>query len=146
MKSLFIIPLVLMSLVSSPSWALSMDDLVERDGIPGLEGYGLYYEKFTSTPFTGEVDEGLARGSIKNGKKEGYWETYWENGQLFIKGSFKNGKKEGSWELYWDNGRLFKKGNYKNDFKEGYWEDYNRDGTVFESNTGTYKNGKKVSD
>ena len=33
MKSLFIIPPVLMSLVSFPSWGLSMDDLVQREGL-----------------------------------------------------------------------------------------------------------------
>ena len=49
MKTLFIIPLVLMSLVSSPSWGLSMDDLVERDG--------LYYKKFTDVPFIVEIDD-----------------------------------------------------------------------------------------
>ena len=32
-----------------------MDDLVERDG--------LYYQKFTKVPFTGEIDEGLERGN-----------------------------------------------------------------------------------
>ena len=112
MKSLFIIPLVLMSLISSPSWALSMDDLVWRDGF--------FYEKFTSTPVSGELDEGRERGLIKNGKKEGYWEQYWETGQLLSKGNYKNGKREGSWEFY------------------------NEDGTVFESFTGTWKNGDKV--
>ena len=50
MRTLFIIPLVLISLVSLPSWGLSMDDLVQREG--------LYYQKFTDVPFTGEVDEG----------------------------------------------------------------------------------------
>lgn len=49
MKTLFIIPLVLMSLVSSPSWGLSMDDLVERDG--------LYYKKFTDVPVIVEIDD-----------------------------------------------------------------------------------------
>lgn len=51
MKTLFIIPLVLMPLVSFPSWGLTMDDLVQRDG--------LYYEKVTDVPFTGDIDEGL---------------------------------------------------------------------------------------
>ena len=55
MKTLFITPLVLMSLVSSPSWGLTMDDLIERDG--------LYYQKFNSTPFSGEV-EGIWSGSL----------------------------------------------------------------------------------
>ena len=85
MRTLFIIPLVLMSLVSFPSWALSMNDLVFRAG--------LYYEKFNATPFTGEVDEGLLRGSFKNGKREGSWESYWANGQLHYKGAYKNGVK-----------------------------------------------------
>ncbi|MDC3286060.1 hypothetical protein OAV67_00200 [Alphaproteobacteria bacterium] len=113
MKSLFIVPVLLMSLVSSPSWALSIDDLVLRAG--------LYYEKFTATPFTGKVDEGLKRGSIKNGKMEGSWEGYWANGQLMTKG------------------------NYKNDKLEGYWESYDEDGNAL-NGTGTYKNDVKVSD
>ena len=48
MRTLFIIPLVLMSLISSPSWGLDVGDLVIRDG--------LYYKKFSDVPFTGEVD------------------------------------------------------------------------------------------
>ena len=42
--------LFLLLILSSPSWGLSMDDLVQRGG--------LYYEKFTDVPFTGKVDEG----------------------------------------------------------------------------------------
>jgi hypothetical protein len=42
-----------------------MEDLVERDG--------LYYKKFTDTPFTGKVS-GLVAGSgeMKDGIKEGW--------------------------------------------------------------------------
>ena len=87
MRTLFIIPLVLMSLVSFPSWGLTMDDLVIRAG--------LKYEKFTATPFTGEVDEGLYRGSLRNGKREGSWETYKSDGTVDEEGTgtFKNGVK-----------------------------------------------------
>lgn len=53
MRTLFIVPLVLMSLVSFPSWGETIDDLVEREGI--------YYKKFTDVPFTGKVDEGFVR-------------------------------------------------------------------------------------
>jgi hypothetical protein len=42
-----------------------MDDLVFRAG--------RHYEKVTAPQFTGEVDVGLNRGSIKNGILEGYW-------------------------------------------------------------------------
>ena len=55
-----------------------MDDLVKREG--------LYYQKFTDVPFTGEIDEGLERGNFKNGREEGMWVHYHENGQLSYKG------------------------------------------------------------
>mgnify|MGYP001371102655 CR=1 FL=1 len=48
-----------------------MDDLVRRGG--------LYYEKFTATPFAGVLDKGLYRGSIKEGQMGGDWEGYWDN-------------------------------------------------------------------
>ena len=65
MKTLFFIPLILMSQVSFASWGLTMDDLVQRDG--------LYYEKVTDVPFTGDIDEGLERVNVGNGKQEGPW-------------------------------------------------------------------------
>ena len=34
---------------------------------------GLFYKKFTDTPFTGKVIGGQKQGSIKDGKKEGKW-------------------------------------------------------------------------
>jgi antitoxin component YwqK of YwqJK toxin-antitoxin module len=95
-----------MSLVSFPSWGLTMDDLVQREG--------LYYQKFTDVPFTGEIDEGLERGNFKNGGQEGPWIGYWENGQLHFKGEYKNGKREGPWVEYYKNGQLLFKGNYRN--------------------------------
>jgi antitoxin component YwqK of YwqJK toxin-antitoxin module len=115
-----------------------MDDLVYREG--------LYYEKFTDVRFTGEIDEGLKRGLFKNGKKEGSWEYYFENGQLWKKGDYKNGKKEGLWVRHLSNGQLISKGTYKNDREDGDWVSYTVDGEVFLGLTGNYKNGVKVSD
>lgn len=61
---------------------------------------------------------------------------------------------------YWDNGQLMFKGNYKNFQREGIWEFYNRDGqkrltkniadgmeapVILDEGSGTYKNGKKIS-
>jgi hypothetical protein len=51
----------------------TMVDLVERDG--------LFYTKFTDVPFTGNIN-GKSQGVIKNGKKEGPWVEYQDNGQL----------------------------------------------------------------
>ena len=62
-----------------------MDDLVERDG--------LYYEKFTDVPFTGNVT-GKEQGKISKGKKEGEWLYYFGNSPLWIH-NYKDGEPEG---------------------------------------------------
>ena len=122
MKTLFIIPLVLMSLVSFPSWGLTMDDLVQREG--------LYFQKFTDVPFTGEVDEGLKRGVIINGKKEGSWKNYHSNGQLKKKLYYKNDLRTGTFISYFDNGQLNCKGAYKTDKYDGPLICYHKNGQL----------------
>ena len=162
MKPLFIIPLVLMSLVSFPSWSSSYHGLVERDG--------LYFEKFKDVPYSGKyvgpfeletgsfVDGRLhglwtsfhlngqlsQKGEYQNGKRSGHWVFRFENGKLFMEGSFKDGIKEGFWEIFIEEGRLFKKGQFKNGKKEGYWIFNKRNGEPYARWTGFYKSGAKV--
>ena len=79
---------------------------------------------------------------------------YWENGELWAKGNFRNGKQEGAWVQYhemgshWESDTVYKMftGNFKNGLEEGAWVGYNEDGTVNKEYTGTYKNGKRISD
>ena len=106
MKTL--ITILFLSLLSSPSWSETFDDLVERDG--------LYYKKFSEVPFSGKIT-GLDNGLIKNGKKEGVWVRYWDDGQLMDKGNYKNGEREGEWLFFNMDGQLGNKGNYKNGAK-----------------------------
>ena len=81
-----------------------MKDLVITDG--------LHYKKFTDVPFTGKVT-GKEQGSFKNGKKDGLWVRYHDNGRIEEKGTFKDGKNDGPWVNYHDNGQLREKGTYK---------------------------------
>ena len=98
MKYLLIISCLLFT---SVGWSkdVSIDDLVQRDG--------LYYEKFTDVPFTGNVT-GKIQGKISKGKGNGEWLTYYENGQLKEKYNIKDGELEGEWLKYNENGRLIK--------------------------------------
>ena len=128
--------LFLLLILSTPSWGVSWDDLVYKDG--------LYYLKSTKTLFTGQVDESLMKGSIKNGKRTSL-EWYHENGQLLEKGKFNDQGMTGYWETYYNNGQLWTSGNYQNNKREGRWFFYHQDGSVH-GWTGTYKNGVKVSD
>jgi antitoxin component YwqK of YwqJK toxin-antitoxin module len=135
-----------------------MDDLVFRDG--------LHYKKFADVPFTGEVT-GKKQGSIRNGKKDGPWVRYHDNGRIEGKGTYKDGERDGPWVNYHDNGRLLSKGTYRDGKADGPWvlyydtgqlwskETY-KDGDVYgprvsyyprsvlQSLTGTYKDGDKV--
>tara|TARA_B110000438_G_C15736104_1_gene616408 strand:+ start:391 stop:765 length:375 start_codon:yes stop_codon:yes gene_type:complete len=124
-------------MTSSVGWSETMDGLIKRDTI--------YYKKFTEVPFTGKID-GQEQGSMKNGKREGSWVSYWDNA-----------KREGSWDRrlhsslsywvsYWKSGQLWNKGDYKNGKKEGSWVSYYNDGSIWKQFSGTFKNGKKISD
>tara|TARA_B100000900_G_scaffold328275_1_gene288514 strand:+ start:312 stop:605 length:294 start_codon:yes stop_codon:yes gene_type:complete len=97
MKKLFITLFLL--IFCTPSWSetLTIDDLVERNN--------LYYKKFTTVPFNGEVT-GIENGTFKKGKKTGEWLVYYASGQLRAKGSKKDGKKNGLWEWFNENGKL----------------------------------------
>jgi len=134
-KTLITFFTVLFCLTSSVGWSLEYKDLVYLDG--------LYYKKFTDVPFTGDIT-GKKKGSFKNGKKDGSWISYHENGQLEFEGNYKNDKKEGSWVRYWDDGQLKFKGDYKNGRREGYWIVFSYDGQLWSK--GKYKDGQMISD
>ena len=121
-------------LFTSVGWSkdVSMDDLVQRDG--------LYYEKYTDAPFTGNVI-GQQQGKISKGIQNGEWIEYWENGQLEGKRNYKNGKVEGEYLKYYENGQLKYKSNHKDGKQDGEWLYYYDNGQLqFKSN---YKDGKK---
>ena len=128
-------PLLLLVLLF-PSLALgeeiTWDDLVKREGI--------YYHKFTDVPFTGKTT-GIKQGTFKNGKKDGPWVDYWDNGHLFSKGNYKNNLREGAWILYYSNGQLWSKDNYKNGVPEGPYVSYYDNGQL--NKKGDFMNGKQ---
>ena len=132
MKTLLSFPLLLLSLVSFPSWSETEDDLVQREGI--------YYKKFSDVPFTGEV-EGIFQGKFRDGKREGSWLRFYDSGQMLFKGKYKNGEADGSWVFYYDNGRVSEKGEYRNGKRDGSWVGYHDNGQLWRK--GAYKNGKE---
>ena len=138
---------ILFCLTSTVVWSetVSRDDLVERNG--------LYYKQltilqivqrpslyFSRVPFSGQV-KGKWNGEMRNGKMDGPWEIYHENGQLYIKGKYKDGKADGLWEYYLENGQLMRKENYKNGKQDGLFEFYHWNGQLWEK--GHFKDGNK---
>ena len=86
---------ILLLVLLFPTLALgeevTLDDLVIRDG--------LYYQKFTDEPYDGEVT-GQEQGSFSDGKRDGPWVKYHDNGQLSMKGTYKDGNEDGLWTCY----------------------------------------------
>lgn len=117
------------------SSAMEMSELVKREG--------LFYEKFSDTPFTGEVT-GKEQGSIVKGVKKGKWLIFFPNGQLAHKGEFTFGEKSGNWISYYNNGNISAKGQFSGGKKSGLWEYYDEDGALDEK--GGYVNGDKDGD
>ena len=87
-----------------------------------------------------------SKGDYKNDTQEGLWVTHNKNGQLFIEANFKEGEQDGLLVQYYDNGKLWYQGHFNKGKQEGPWLWYSYDGTVEKNLTGTYKNGKKISD
>ena len=142
----FLAPILLVTILfPSLALGLGLGDLVLREG--------LYYEKFSNVPFTGKVTDDTRQvsvmalrflGEIKDGKREGLWTSFYENGQLWWKGPYKDGKLNGPYVWYYDNGQLSSEGTYKDGKREGPWVTYWGNGTVIEEYTGTFKDGVKV--
>lgn len=101
------------------------------------EGIWTYYHK------NGQLKD---KGQYKDDLKEGSWVKYYKNGKLNYKGNYKNGKKNGSWVTYWENGQLWSKGYFKKNKREGHWVSFEDNGKVFKRYSGTYKDGKRISD
>ncbi len=69
---------------------------------------------------------------FKDGKKDGYWESFHDNGQLSEKGNYNKGLRVGVWESYHDNGKLWVRGKYTKDgTRDASWEYFDKDGEKF---------------
>jgi len=81
------------------------------------------------------------RNKYKDGKKDGEWLFYYDNGQLKYKSNWKDGKPEGEYLTYHENGQLKFKRNYKDGKEEGKQLWYYETGQL--AVEGNSKNGKE---
>jgi antitoxin component YwqK of YwqJK toxin-antitoxin module/GH24 family phage-related lysozyme (muramidase) len=70
------------------------------------------------------------KGNYVNDMEDGYWEWYHENGQLASQGLSVDNQRDGIWEIYYDNGNLNAKGNYINGLEDGIWKFYHPNGEL----------------
>ena len=111
---------------------------------------GIYYEINSEKPFSGSVKEFdgsdgdryvRRKGKIKNGKEDGLWTQWYENGQKSIEVTYKNGKENGLWIGWYKNGQKNNEGNFKDGKRDSLWTYWNESGQKeWEL---TYKDGKE---
>ena len=67
-----------------------------------------------------------------NGKKEGEYKSYYDNGQLEMICNYVNNKTEGEYKEYYRSGQLFIICNYLNDKWDGEYKSYYENGNLYE--------------
>jgi len=82
-------------------------------------------------------------GCYVNGEKSGQWTTYFIGGQKNAISNYKNGKLNGYYQSFTGREKVFVDGNYINDKREGDWHVYDKDGKV--TIVDNYVDGKVVN-
>lgn len=84
-----------------------------------VEDYVLRYEKSGALKIT---------GTLKNGRREGIWTAWHENGEVESEVKYIDDLRHGPIRTWYDNGKLRYKGFYSNGEPIGEWIYYSREG------------------
>ena len=109
MKNYLITSLLFLSLGFSQK-EYNYNDIIEMNN-------GLWTEKFSDEPITGKVYHSTGKiygeTTFKDGKKDGLWTQWDENGQKRFEVTYKDGKNDGLWTQWYENGQKKYEGTYK---------------------------------
>ena len=81
--------------------------------------------------------------TFKDNRLDSLYEEFYENGQLEIRYTCKDGIYDGLYEEFYENGKLRERCTYKNGLRQGLFESFYKDGQVKERCT--YKNDQLIT-
>ena len=90
-----------------------------------IEKNGVMYLPQSDKPYSGDVSKSdsfgktLLKGTYKNGKKDGLYIFWHDNGQKRREGTYKDGKRDGKWTWWNKKGQKVRQKNYKNGKLDG---------------------------
>lgn len=93
--------------------------------------------------FNSEGGGKMIEGNYRDGKQDGEWITYYQNGQRSAVDHFRNGVQDGLHQSWYANGQMAAKGYYKDGKREGVWRRWDPDG--IRNWEEVYKDDKKIS-
>lgn len=113
-------------------------NLVLRDGL-------LYSDSLANEPFTGHY-KGKAMGKVieydvVDGKRDGIFAVYHENGNIETMGYLKENKNHGEWKYFYPNGIPESVGKFTDDQPDSVWNWFYMTGTLMQE--GRFDSGKK---
>ena len=101
MKNHLIISLLILS-VGFCQQEYNINDINKRSGVS--------YKKFSDERVNGNVyqmfgDTKVDLGKLKDGKKDGLWKKWYDNGQKEEEGTYKDGELDGLYTYWYENGQ-----------------------------------------
>lgn len=69
-------------------------------------------------------------GTYTNGRKNGVWKTWYENGKLWSETSFKDDVNHGKTMSFHPNGKKYYEGQYTNGARSGHWRFWDENGIL----------------
>lgn len=67
-------------------------------------------------------------GGYKDDLRDGFWASWYDDGQLWSEGEFRNGKSHGRRTVYHPNGQKYYEGTFDMGKRTGVWVFYNEEG------------------
>jgi antitoxin component YwqK of YwqJK toxin-antitoxin module len=97
---------------------------------------GLIFQQGDLKPFSGVVKDTvngkIIEYEVVDGKKNGEFKTYFENGQLEMAGQIKENLNQGKWTYYYQSGQVESEGTFKDDLPDGKWKWFYENGNLKE--------------
>jgi hypothetical protein len=100
---------------------------------------GTKHGKYTSWYKGTAIKE--SEGNYRDGKQEGQWTFWHNNGKISSSGEFKDGMHQGKWIIYYINGQKAAESEYNRDLLHGAYSQYFKNGQKWTE--GQYKDGQK---
>jgi antitoxin component YwqK of YwqJK toxin-antitoxin module len=85
-----------------------------------------------------------SEGTLRDGKPDGYWKTFYSTGQIKTEGNRRDFKLDSTWNFYRETGILERKLQYKEDLKNGTELVFDENGKLAEqyTNSNNIRNGE----
>ena len=112
------------------------------------EENGLMYHPDTKELYSGNVfkkylgGKSQLEGSYKDGKRDGLWTEWHENGQKWQEGTYKDGEVDGKGTSWYENGQKKEEATYKDGMPDGLWTYWYENGQKWYE--ATWKDGKQI--